>query len=67
MSNNPVRFGMEQIAIHSRYEEEKDGVVLFSSLFNTNRVLGDSHHLLSTSDDVLAVVIALSRSKNCEH
>ena len=54
--------GMKQIAIHPRYEEEKDRIVLFSSLFGTNRVLGGSHGL-SASDDVNAAVVAYSRSQ----
>ena len=55
--------GMEQISIHPRHEEEKDGIVLFSSMFGSNKVLGGSHEILSASDNVNAAVVAVSRSR----
>ena len=55
--------GMEQIAIHPRHEVEREGMVLFSSIFSTGKVLGGSHHLLEASDDVNAAVVALSRAR----
>ena len=55
--------GMEQIAIHPRHVDEREGMVLFSSIFGTNKVLGGSHKLLGESDNVNAAVVAHARSR----
>ena len=54
---------MDQATIHHRYKKEKEGIVLFSSISGTNKVIGGSHHLLNASDNVNATVVASSRSR----